>query len=59
MAAAAEDASPVSVALSLQNVQSLPASVSEPLDLSGLFAACSEVFQLNTSPFIGLLVRLF
>jgi len=59
MAAAAEDASPVSVALSLQNVQSLPSHASEPLDLAGLFAACSGVFQLNTCPFVGLLIKLF
>ncbi len=59
MAAAAEDTSSVSTALSLQNVQSLPASASEPLDLAGLFVACSEVIRLNTCPFVGLLVRLF
>ena len=57
MAAVAEGSSTLSVALSLQNVQSLPASASEPLDLTGLFAAWSEVFQLNTGPFVGLLIK--
>ena len=57
MAAAAEDTSSVFTALSLQNVQSLPASASEPLKLTGFFTSWSEVFQLNTGPFVGLLIK--
>lgn len=59
MAAASEETSALSAALSLQNVQSLPAGAAEPLDLAGLFAAWSEAVPLNTCPFIGLLLKIF
>lgn len=58
MGAAAETSSTNSVALSLQTYGVRLADESAALDLAGFFSAWSEAAELNTYPFVGLLITI-
>lgn len=59
MAPVSEVSSDDSVVLDIVNVVGDAATVSEELDLIALIAAWSEAVPLNTSPFVGLIMKLF
>ena len=58
MGAAAETSSTNSVALNLQTYGGRLADESTALDLAGFFSAWSEAAELNTYPFVGLLITI-